>query len=912
MKLPRDARQSAWVIGCRLLTAILFTLCLSSSSDAQDDAPLKGVALVIGESSYKQLPALGNPANDARAIKELLDELGFDTRDVVDRDAKKLRRDLDRFLEDAEGADIALVYYSGHGIEAGGENWLVPNDADVSSLAKADESLIAVSDILQRLQETVPLSIILLDACRSNPFPRDGVLKSRNAAAPLPVASGGLGVPTRGVLIEESASSKAGSGTVLGFAADPGQVALDGPEDGNSPYTAAILKHLGATGFDFGDVMTLVAEEVYVETQGRQRPWTNQNLRQFLYFGVAAKEKEDGDEASIRGERRKLLLTIAATPAETKGLVERLARHDDVPLGALFGMLKVLGVEGNDDPEETEKRLVAGTEKLKNLLAERQALHLSDPELQRLSELADHAVAEGAITTALDLHKQVKTRIASLSETVDTAEAALKARRLEFAQAFAKSAETSVIAFDFRAAAEDYRSAFEQAQKWDDALAIGYKIGEGNALKSFGDYSGDNAVLAQAISALKEAADLAQRSSRSDDWALAQNDIGTAYYLLGRRDGSDQHLESAIAAYEAALTIRQRTANAENWATTTENLGVALVALSVHSGNRDDLQRAIAILQAARDARTRDADPMAWASVEGNLAAALLQLGVREAGVTTLEQAVASLQAAIDTWPRERAPLQWASLQNNLGIALRSLGKRQPGTAAFEQAVKAYEAAFGERTRERVPLLWAATQNNLGVALQNLGERQEGGEAYRKAIAAHEAALSELTRERAPLDWATTQTNIGNALLALGEREDDTLIISRALAAYEAALLELTREHVPLLWASAQNSRASAFRALGRREQGTENLSKAVDAYRLALQETTKSRSPLDWAKTEDNLGMTLFELGSRTRDKAQLLEGKQAVEEAWNVLRSAGYKQYDDYFSKSVARFDRAIAALK
>ena len=93
---------------------------------------LKGVALVIGQSHYASLPALDNPAADARAIERLFDDLGFAVTVVTDRDARRLRRDIDNFVADAEaaGADVAVVYYSGHGIEAGGENWLVPVDAD--------------------------------------------------------------------------------------------------------------------------------------------------------------------------------------------------------------------------------------------------------------------------------------------------------------------------------------------------------------------------------------------------------------------------------------------------------------------------------------------------------------------------------------------------------------------------------------------------------------------------------------------------------------------------------------------------------------------------------------------------------------------------------------------------------------
>ena len=128
-------------------------------------------------------------------------------------------------------------------------------------------------------------------------------------------------------------------GTVIGFAAEPGQPALDGPAGENSPYAAALLKHLSAGGFSFGDVMTMVTEEVYLKTKAQQLPWTNSSLRRVLTF--AAPQEEDADQTAITSERRKLLLTIAGTPAETRDYVEALAGQEDVPLDALYGMSRV-------------------------------------------------------------------------------------------------------------------------------------------------------------------------------------------------------------------------------------------------------------------------------------------------------------------------------------------------------------------------------------------------------------------------------------------------------------------------------------------------------------------------------------------------------------------------------------------
>ena len=238
--------------GClsALLVAALIVV-LPSVSAAQDQHALRGVALVIGQSKYEHLSPLPNPANDADAIEALLADLGFDSVRRADRDAKTLARDLERFAEDAEEADVAVLYYSGHGIEAGGENFLVPVDADLSALDDAGLKLVPVSALIEKLKATVPVAIVMLDACRNNPFPLSGsTLRLDPGAEPVAVGGVGLGASRGAASLNVAETEKpAGEnvGTVIAFAAEPGKVALDGEPGQNSPYAAALLRHLPLT-----------------------------------------------------------------------------------------------------------------------------------------------------------------------------------------------------------------------------------------------------------------------------------------------------------------------------------------------------------------------------------------------------------------------------------------------------------------------------------------------------------------------------------------------------------------------------------------------------------------------------------------------------------------------------------------
>ncbi|HZY67792.1 MAG TPA: caspase family protein, partial [Devosia sp.] len=306
--------------------ALLLATALSPAWAAE---PLRGVALVIGEGEYEALTPLANPERDARAMDDLLDDLGFDVTRVLDGDADELREEIAEFVEDAADADVALVYYSGHGVELGGSNYLVPVDAALASPDEAGRNLVPVDGLLDELARTVPVTIVLLDACRTSPFPAGQQFTMPDGRATLAVDGPGLEATRGPVPVAREGEPAESVGVVVGFAASPGEVALDGPAGGNSPYAAALLKHLRAGGYEFGDLMTLVSEEVYLETDARQLPWTNSSLRRFLTFGEAL-EEVDGDEALIREGRRSLLLTVAETPASTRMLVEATAAAEGV------------------------------------------------------------------------------------------------------------------------------------------------------------------------------------------------------------------------------------------------------------------------------------------------------------------------------------------------------------------------------------------------------------------------------------------------------------------------------------------------------------------------------------------------------------------------------------------------------
>ena len=943
------------------LLAVLFVLAATAFASAGEGKALRGVALVVGQSAYEHLPPLANPESDARAVEDLFDRLGFDTIDARNADARKLRRALERFVEDAEGADVAVVYYAGHGIEAGGENWLVPVDADLSALDDAGERLVPVSQFLSTLQETVPVTILLLDACRDNPFPAGAMVRRDDAAEPVPVGPSGLG-ETRGAA-RLSASADAGErfGSVISFAAAPGRAALDGAPGANSPYAAALLKHLAAGGYAFSDVMTMVAEEVWLRTDARQQPWTNTSLRRLLYFGGEA--EDDGDDAApIRGERRKLLLTMATVGDVQRRQVAATARDKGVPMDALFAMLNALGAAAPGDPDQLARLLDEQAGRIRTLLAERDTLRQSDPEIARLSALAGEAVAEGALTAALSFHERAKARVAELSDSLDQAEADLKARRIEHAEVYAASAVTYALAYDYARAADDFAEAFAQVERWDAKLALRYKLSEAKALGDMGFFRADDAALDRALAAYEAASSIAPAGQNPEGWADIQGGMAMALWSRGERSADTAGMKEAVKILDAAIAAEVLRDLPAKRAQLQSDLALVLMSLGNREAGTQTLQEAAAAARAALEVRTREAAPMDWARLQNHLGSALFTIGQRDRYRDRLEEAVTAFRAALSVWTPQSAPMDWANAQNNLALALGELGSRDPDSARLKEAVNLLDAIFEVRTREAAPLHWAETHTNRGATLYHVALRESDPQRVVAVLAeaadAFRLSLEEITRERSPLKWAAIKDNLGLVLSTSAERTGDRAVLDQAIAAYGEALSERTRERVPLEWASSTNNLANAwyrygeltheaehFRkaiplfeailevrtrerdaggwasthnnlanalfSLGTHGGGPEMLRKSAEHYRLAISGYDRATNPIGWADTQYNLSLLLLELGKQTADRAVLAEALAALVACRDVYHEAGEMQWDPYFTDVEAAITLADTEL-
>ncbi|GKQ53056.1 caspase family protein [Bradyrhizobium sp. Ce-3] len=225
--------------------------------------PEQRVALVIGNANYQSAPKLANPGNDAQSMAELLNAAGFEVISATDLrqiDMVKVLQDFSDKVAARGPGTVAMIYYAGHGVQLAGENYLIPVDARIATPADLDGNAVRLVDVMGTL-ETIPsrMRIVVLDACRNNPFPN--------------VNDAGRGL----------AVVDAPSGSIVGYSTAPGMEAQDG-SNGHSPYTNAFLRLAREPNLPIEQLFKRVRLEVNSTTDGRQTPWESSSLTSDFYF----------------------------------------------------------------------------------------------------------------------------------------------------------------------------------------------------------------------------------------------------------------------------------------------------------------------------------------------------------------------------------------------------------------------------------------------------------------------------------------------------------------------------------------------------------------------------------------------------------------------------------------------------
>ncbi len=263
---------------CALLVALPF------AADAQTreltHRPIQAqrrLALIIGNSAYPRAP-LKNPVNDARAMAEVLTKLRFEVTEVHEMSLREMGKLIDQFTDRLETGDVGFFYFAGHGLQAQQENYLVPVDFAAATEAKAKYAAYSASRVRNKMEGSgARLRILVLDACRNNPF--------RDCLTCL-VSKREIGLA--------SMRSEA-EGTLIAFATGDNAVAEDSPAEGNGLFTKYLVAALQIPGLSLDEVFKRVKEDVSFASNRRQTPYTYDNIVGRFYFQEASATRENRD-----------------------------------------------------------------------------------------------------------------------------------------------------------------------------------------------------------------------------------------------------------------------------------------------------------------------------------------------------------------------------------------------------------------------------------------------------------------------------------------------------------------------------------------------------------------------------------------------------------------------------------------
>src|SRR5659263_94529 len=258
-----------------ILMFLLISLLILNLADAQNvitSSTQRRIAIAVGVSNYEHAGILKNTLNDATDISNKLRLLGFDVTTILDPDVKSFNLKIDSITKLLTNKDIFMFYFSGHGAEYNGENYLFVKNSNPTSPTDMPYETYPIGKLLGRVEYTkVQTNIIILDACRSNPFVRSWTKD---------------GNPREGLM-----NINAPAGSFIGFAASPGKTASDGIRK-NGTYTEAILKYIELKNITIDELFNKVNKEVRIQSAGKQIPFKNSSLEDNYYFNFDNTFKE--------------------------------------------------------------------------------------------------------------------------------------------------------------------------------------------------------------------------------------------------------------------------------------------------------------------------------------------------------------------------------------------------------------------------------------------------------------------------------------------------------------------------------------------------------------------------------------------------------------------------------------------
>ncbi|WP_246691855.1 MULTISPECIES: caspase family protein [unclassified Mesorhizobium] len=702
----------------RLLFALLLTIATTATAVAE-----RRVALVMAEDDYRLVRPLANPIHDGEAMEAALKKLGFEVTLETNRDLRRMRRALDDFREDARGADVALVYFSGHGVEISGDNRLLPVDADASSLDQLNKTSLPLEEVRDAVAATAKVGLIVLDACRSDPFS----------------ASSGEGRGATSLTKDVADKVKPGLGRVgraenilFAFSAAPGETAADGAGQ-NSPFTTALTKYLGTDGLEIRSVLTLVQQEVYDLSRGKQLPYVESGLPK-LFFAAAAKEQLP--------ERERLLLAMADVTPEMRGEVEQIASDADMPLAPLYGAL-ISSDASHLSADSLNVRLREAADAFVKVRGEMKTLASDDPQVAELRRQAEEQLSLGAFDGARAL----------LAKAADIDNVSRQALKVNFVSRTLSEAATRFLSGGAARADLDYATAI-------------------------GDYE-------SVLALYGEAGQTSLNPEQADRQSRTLEELGILYTTVG-------NVEAAGRAFTALLANLEQRSRQETDPSVKRDLAISHIKLANMKMVQGDLPTSLEHYEAARDMlqdlTASVPDEKGWlgdlAMANDKIGNVLATQGDVGAAAKAYQESLSIKQQLADAEPNSAYVLRDLTITyDEIGDLARTAGQLDGAQTAFEESLRIRlvlaENKPEDPERQRAV---SVSHERIGDVLRERGDAAGALVAYSKSQAiAEELVRRDPNDTDLKRDLSISYAKIGNAL-------NDQENWPAALASYQQAL----------------------------------------------------------------------------------------------------------------------------
>ena len=659
------------------------------------------VALVIGNAAYGKIPKLSNPANDAPDMANALRNLGFDVILRADADKGGFDRALAEFSRKAAGADAVLFYYAGHGIQYKKQNYFLPVDVEVEDYNDVEFQAIGMERVLQAMERTRGVRILVLDACRDNPLDRKLAATTR-----------AVGEQTRGLARVDRTE-----GLVVAYATAPDQVAQDG-NGRNSPFTASLLRRLGEPGLEIATLFRRVAQDVFEKTNGQQRPEISVSLLNDYYLNLA--ESDSIAWGRVRESR------------EPKDFIDFMAKYPASPFARearfrldLFERIR----------RENEERLAR--ERESETVAKEQALRAAlEEERRRLSE--QRLLIEKQETEA----REARRIEAERREVAARREAArLEAARKEAERLAAQAREAARVEAERKEAAAQLEAERREAQR-QAALKVEAERKEAEGLAAQAREAArveserkEAAVRQEAqrkeaerLAALKAEAEAREALRRQVEQLALRREAERA--AAEREEARRQEAERLAAQAREAARVESERREAAARQEAQRKEAERLAALKAEADAREALRKQVEQLALRREAERAEAERLATLKTEAEALEALRkqveQLALRrEAERAEAERlaAVARDQSALLV-ARDSAPAAERGLPGDTVAELRREVERLAAERRRDQEIAAAELKELERLIEARKAAIGGEAERIDAAILELDRRQ--------------------------------------------------------------------------------------------------------------------------------------------------------------------------------------------